>query len=230
MKDWNIKKQRKETEKSVMSIFIDSANLTHVKTALELGWVKGITTNPLLLAQSEMKASVLLKTLKELSDGPIFYQLTSDTFEASVAEAHQSLEILEKQLVVKLPPTELGFRLCSELSSRMACCPTAIYSAAQALVAREAGAQYPAVYVNRATRLMGDGLKLLEEISRVLENSSTRLLAASLKSPLEASQAYSAGAQDLTLPYQTLMEMTKHPLSDEAIKQFQDGGKGLNQT
>jgi len=210
-----------------MSIFIDSADLTHVKAALESGWVKGITTNPLLLAQSELEVSVLLKALKELSDGPIFYQLTSDSFETSLAEAHQALGILEKQLVVKLPPTELGFRLCSELSSRMACCPTAIYSAAQALVAREAGAQYLAVYVNRATRLMGDGLELLAEIAAVLNGSPTRLLAASLKSPLEVSQAFSAGAHDLTLPYTTLMEMTRHPLSDKAVAEFGKRGTGI---
>ncbi|MCF7825489.1 MAG: transaldolase [Candidatus Marinimicrobia bacterium] len=213
-----------------MSIFIDSANLKHVKLAMELGWVKGITTNPLLLAQSQQDTSTLLKALRELSDGSIFYQLTADTFDAALAEAHQAMQILEKQLVVKLPPTELGFQLCSELSSRMACCPTAIYSVSQALVAREAGAQYLAVYVNRATRLMGDGLKLIEEISGVLRESQTKLLAASLKSPEEASQAFSAGADHLTLPYTTLMEMTQHPLSEAAVKQFREEGKGLNQS
>ena len=212
-----------------MSIFIDSANLAQVKTALELGWVKGVTTNPLLLAQSELEPSALFMALRKLSAGPIFYQLTSNTFEACMAEAHQAVELLEKQLVVKLPPTELGFRLCSELSSRIPCCPTAIYSTSQALIAREAGAQYLAVYVNRATRLMGDGLKLVEDIAEILNGSQTKLLAASLKSPAEASQAFSAGADDLTLPYSTLIAMSKHPLSDEAIKQFQTEGVGLVQ-
>jgi len=197
---------------------------------MELGWIKGITTNPVLLAQSEIDVSKLLKTLRSISDGPIFYQLTASSFDAAIDEAHQALDILEKQLVVKLPPTELGFRLCSELASRMACCPTAIYSSAQALVAREAGAQYLAVYVNRATRLLGDGIKLIEEIATILEGSRTTLLAASLKSPLEASQAFSAGADHLTLPYSTITEMAKHPLSEDAIKQFQAEGKGLNQT
>lgn len=210
-----------------MSIFIDSANLAQVKTALDLGWVKGVTTNPLLLSQSDMDPSDLFMALRKLSDGPIFYQLTSTTFEACLAEAHLALELLEKQLVVKLPPTDMGFKLCSELSSRIPCCPTAIYSPAQALIAREAGAQYLAVYVNRATRLMGDGLKLIEDIAEVLDGSQTKLLAASLKSPPEASQAFSAGADHLTLPYSTLIEMSKHPLSDEAIKQFQAEGVGL---
>ena len=213
-----------------MAIFIDSANLTQIKTALELGWVKGVTTNPLLLSQSELEPTDLFRALRKMSDGPVFYQVTSTNFEDCIAEAHQALELLEKQLVVKLPPTDLGFRLCAELSSRIPCCPTAIYSPAQALIAREAGAQYLAVYMNRATRLMGDGQKLIEDIANILDGSLTKLLAASLKSPAEASQAFSAGADHLTLPYSTLIEMSKHSLSDEAIKQFQAEGRGLNQT
>ncbi|MBC8377114.1 MAG: transaldolase [FCB group bacterium] len=212
-----------------MSIFIDSANLIQIKTALELGWVQGITTNPLLLAQSDLELKALFVALRKLNDGPIFYQLTSNSFESSIAEAHQTLELLEKQLVIKLPPTDLGFRLCSELSSRIPCCPTAIYSPAQALVAREAGAQYLAVYVNRATRLMGDGLKLIEDIAAILKDSQTKLLAASLKSPDEATLAFLAGAHHLTLPYSTLMDMSRHPLSDEAVKQFETEGVGLVQ-
>jgi len=230
MKDWYINLELEARERCDMSIYIDSADITQIKTALDLGWVKGITTNPLLLAQSEQDAATSLQRLKDLSDGPIFYQLLSESFEEALSEAHQAVEILEKQLVVKLPPTDLGFKLCAELSSRMACCPTAIYSPAQALIAREAGAQYLAVYVNRATRLLGDGLQLVRDIATVLENSPTRLLAASLKSPGEAVNAFSAGADDLTLPFSTLMDMTKHPLSEDAIDQFQSEGKGLDQT
>lgn len=210
-----------------MAIFIDSADILQVKKSMEFGWVRGITTNPLLVAQSDQPATELLSALKKLSDGPIFYQLTSTSFDSCLAEAHQALEILEKQLVVKLPPTELGFRLCAELSSRVACCPTAIYAPAQALVAREAGAQYVAVYVNRATRLLGDGLDLVREIDRVLDHSGTRLLAASLKSPEEATHAFSAGADDLTLPMDTLIKMARHPLSAAAIQEFNEHGQGL---
>jgi transaldolase len=210
-----------------MSIFIDSANLTHIQIASELGWVKGITTNPLLLAQAETDTSLVLTALKSFSSGPIFYQLTTTSFDAMIREAHQAMDILEKQLVVKLAPNELGFKVCSELSSRMSCCPTAIYSPAQALIAREAGAQYIAVYVNRASRLLGDGIQLVMELAEVLSGSHTELLAASLKSPAEAIAAFTAGAQHLTLPYKTLMAMSKHELSEEAIKEFRDNGNGL---
>jgi len=210
-----------------MSIFIDSANLTHIQRTTELGWVKGITTNPLILAKAGTDISTVLSALKSFNTGPIFYQLTATSFDSMINEAHQALAILEKQLVVKLAPNELGFKVCSELSSRMPCCPTAIYSPAQALIAREAGAQYIAVYVNRASRLLGDGIQLVRELAEVLSGSHTELLAASLKSPAEAVSANNAGAQHLTLPYKTLMAMTNNEFSDEAIKEFGENGSGL---
>jgi len=56
---------------------------------------------------------------------------------------------------------------------------TAIYSPAQALVAREAGAKEAITYVNRATRLLGDGLALVREMATVLKDSKTEIIAAS---------------------------------------------------
>lgn len=210
-----------------MAIFIDSANLNEVKQALDLGWVTGITTNPLLMAKEGAEVEKQLNALGHLAAGSVFYQLVSETFEGMISEADRALEILEDKLVVKLPPTDLGFKVCSELSIRVPCCPTAIYSPAQALVALEAGAQFIAIYVNRASRLMGDGIKLVEDIAEVLFDSRTEILAASLKSPEEAVQAIRAGADHLTLPHATLIKMTGHKLSGEAVSDFQKNGAGL---
>ena len=211
-----------------MSIFIDSSDLEHIKTTLDLGWIKGVTTNPTLINQSELETEDILTAIKVLATGPVFYQLVTENFKQMLDEAQRSQEILEKRLVVKLPPNDLGFKVCSHLSSKIACCPTAIYSPAQALIARESGAQYIAVYVNRATRLMGNGLQLVKDISKVLEGSRTELLAASLKSPKEAIDALTAGADHLTLPYETVIQMSQHELSNEAIQQFKESGRGLD--
>ena len=210
-----------------MAIYIDSANLDEVTQALDLGWVKGITTNPLLLAKEGTEIPAQLETLRHLAAGSVFYQLVSETFQDMINEADRALEILEDKLVLKLPPTDLGFKVCSELSIRVPCCPTAIYSPAQALVAAEAGAQFIAVYVNRASKLMGDGVGLVRSIAEVLDGTRTEILAASLKSPEEAVNAIKAGAHHLTLPFSTLTQMTGHELSDAAVQEFRSTGKGL---
>lgn len=211
-----------------MAIYIDSANPDEVKQALDLGWVKGVTTNPLLLAREGTEVEKLLTTLGNLASGSVFYQLVSETFQDMINEAERARAILEDRLVVKLPPTDLGFDVCSQLASRIPCCPTAIYSPAQALVAAEAGVQFIAVYVNRASKLIGDGIGLVRSIAEVLDGTQTEILAASIKSPEEAVDAVKAGAHHLTLPFSTLTQMTGHELSDAAVQEFRSAGKGLS--
>lgn len=42
-------------------IYLDSALITEAEIALKFGWVKGITTNPTLLAKSDLSPQETLK-------------------------------------------------------------------------------------------------------------------------------------------------------------------------
>jgi transaldolase len=135
--------------------------------------------------------------------------------------------LIGRKTVLKIPATEAGFLAVAHLSCDIDCAVTAIYSPAQAAVAQEAGAKYAIAYVNRATRLLGDGLALVAEIAAVLKRGSTQLLAASLKSPEEAAAALKAGAHHLTLPFPLLKAITTHPLSAQTAADFKQNGVGL---
>ncbi|MEL6494938.1 MAG: transaldolase family protein, partial [Cyanobacteria bacterium J06623_7] len=100
-------------------------------------------------------------------------------------------------------------------------------SPAQAAIASEAGAKYAIAYVNRATRLLGDGLALVQSMAEVLKDSPTKILAASLKSPPEAAATLAAGADCLTVPLNILQAMTTHELSTQTVAEFADQGIGL---
>jgi transaldolase len=82
--------------------------------------------------------------------------------------------------------------------------------------------------VNRSTRLLGDGLKLVKEVAEILKHSKTEIIAASIKSPEEACAALAAGAHHLTLPYDILMSLITHPLSEQTAAEFQASGIGLS--
>ena len=209
-------------------IYLDSALIEDAQTAIEMGWVKGITTNPTLLAKSELSPRECLKKLAAICPGELYYQLYATTYEQMVTEAHQAREIIGEKLVLKIPATELGFRTTAHLSSEIDCSVTAIYSPAQAAIASEAGAKYAIAYVNRATRLLGDGLELVRSMSKVLENSKTEILAASLKSPAEAAATLQAGAKHLTVPMPILKAMTNHDLSVATVAEFLDQGQGIS--
>ncbi len=210
-----------------MSIFIDTADIEQAKAAKESGWVHGITTNPILMANSGSSVADTLQQLTELNMGLLFYQLIATCKEDMLKEAQLAKEIAGEQLVLKIPPTKPGYQIIPHLPQEIPCCVTAIYSAAQALVARESGVRYIAVYVSRATKLSGDGLSLITEISRVLQGSQTQILAASLKSPMEASSAILSGADHVTLPFDVLSALTYHEHSEDAVNNFNASGSGL---
>jgi transaldolase len=208
-------------------IYLDSALINEAELAVKLGWVKGITTNPTLLAKSPLSPEETIQQLAAISPGELYYQLTASSCEEMLLEARRASEIIGEKLVLKIPATAMGFQLLACLPPKIACSVTAIYSAAQAAVAREAGAKYAIAYVNRATRLLGDGLALVREMATVLQGSKTTILAASLKSPQEAAAALQAGAHHLTLPMDILQGMTTHNLSEQTVEEFNRNGKGI---
>jgi transaldolase len=211
-----------------MSIFLDSAKLDEARQAQFLGWVTAVTTNPVLLASSRLTPEDTLSELAALGYEYLFYQLTALTIPDMEKEAHLAREIVGKSLVLKVSPDETGFRFMAQNSTRFLFCPTAIYSPAQALVAREAGARFVALYINRATRLLGDGIALMRNVAAVLEGSQIEIVAASLKSGEEAVQAFTAGAQHVTVPFDVLQSLVVHPLSIETIDQFRKDGTSLS--
>jgi len=211
-----------------MSIFLDSAKLEEARAAQELGWVRAITTNPVLLANSGLSPEETLSQLAKLGFDYLFYQLTASTIPELEKEARLAHEIVGKSLVLKVSPDDIGFRFVAQNSTRFLFCPTAIYSPAQALVAREVGARFIALYVNRATRLLGDGIALVRSAAAVLAGSQTEIVAASLKSGEEAVEAFTAGAQHVTVPFDVLQSLVVHPLSVETMDQFRNDGTGLS--
>jgi transaldolase len=210
-----------------MSILIDTADIEQAKAAKELGWIHGITTNPILMANSGSSAADTLQQLTDLNTGLLFYQLTATCREEMLKEAQLAKEIAGEQLVLKIPPTKQGFHIIQHLPQEIPCCVTAIYSSAQAMVARESGVRYIAVYVSRATKLIGDGLLLITEISRVIQGGKTQILAASLKSSMEASSAILAGADHLTMPFDVISTLTFNEHSEDAVNNFNANGSGL---
>jgi transaldolase len=210
-----------------MALYLDSALINEAQFVRQLGWVSGITTNPALLAQSELSPEATLRELASSTNGEVFYQLTATDLEGMQREAHQVFKIIGEGTVLKIPATEVGFQAIASLSPEIPCAVTAVYSPAQAVVAAEAGSRYAICYVNRATQLLGDGLALVRGMAKVLSGGGTEILAASIKTPDEAIATLLAGAQHLTLPLKVLREFSEHELSQNTIAEFARIGEGI---
>ncbi|NJC96558.1 MAG: transaldolase [Anaerolineales bacterium] len=210
-----------------MAIYLDSAKLDEARQAKDFGWIYGVTTNPSLMAKAGVEPDVALRGLADLEFNQVYYQLVSQNLEDMLAEAYQANEIVKEGLILKIAPTETGFRFVAKHGKVFPCCVTAIFDPAQALIARDAGARYIAVYVNRATKQLGDGLALVRELAKVLAGSQTEILAASLKYTKEAVDASIAGAQHITVPFDLLTSLSTHPLSVQTVEHFNKDGVGI---
>ncbi len=209
-----------------MGLFLDSAEIEEVKKAVELGFLAGVTTNPSIMAKVKDEPMAIIDRIARISPGPVFCQVTAKTAAEREREGREFSAISPEKVVLKIPATTENMALMARLSRDIPCAATAVYSGHQTLVACEAGARYVIPYVNRATRLLGDGCKLVAEMAAVLKatGKSVEILAASIKSAEEATQATLAGANHLTLPMDILLSLGNHPLSDAAIEEFGRAG------
>lgn len=205
-----------------MSIFLDSANLDAARQAMTLGFVAGITTNPTIIAREQRPAYDVIQDLLALCPGIVFHQLRNASLEAMRAEAERFGALEPKRVGLKIPCTLTGLALVARLAPRMTCAVTTIFSPAQVLLASEAGARYVIPYVNRSTRLLGDGIALVAQMAEVCRATGrgTEVIAASLQSVDEAVAATLHGARHITAPWPILQAMADHPLSRQAIEEF----------
>ena len=207
-----------------MAILLDSAAVDDAAAAAELGFVCGITTNPALMArETKEPLSHLERLLAAFPDGPICYQPTRTACEEMNDEARAAASLAPDRVVAKLPATLDAVRLAAALTNDgIRCALTAVYSPAQALLAHEIGCVWVIPYVDRAARHADGGMAVVDSLAAVLARlqSSTRILAASLKSAPQVVASILHGAHDITAPLEVLRGLPAHPLTESAVREF----------
>ena len=205
-----------------MAILLDSASLEDAVAAAKLGFVRGITTNPALMArETKEPLAHLARLLEAFPDGPICYQPTQSTYEVMEEQARAAAALAPSRVVAKLPATLEAITLAVALhADGIDSALTAVYSPAQALLAHEAGCLWVIPYVDRAARHSA-GAVVLEQAA-ILEqlDSPTRILAASLKTAPQVVESIMDGAHDITAPLDVLRALPAHPLTESAVREF----------
>jgi transaldolase len=92
----------------------------------------------------------------------------------------------------------------------------------QALLGALAGAFYVSPFVGRLDDIGNDGIVLVKDIVDAYKkyDLKTEVLAASIRHPEHCAAAAKAGAHIATVPYQVLMQMMQHPLTDIGVARF----------
>ena len=200
-----------------MKFFVDTANLSQIKEAQDLGVLDGVTTNPSLMAKEGITGSEHIlnhyKAICEIVDGDVSAEVISTDFEGMVKEG-EALAALHPQIVVKLPMIKDGVKACKYFSDKgIRTNVTLVFSAGQALLAAKAGATYVSPFIGRLDDISTDGLNLIAEIRLIYDNYGfgTEILAASVRHTMHVIDCAKLGADVMTGPLSAITALLNHP-------------------
>lgn len=213
-----------------MKIFVDTANIEEIKKANALGVICGVTTNPSLIAKEGRDFKEVINEITNIVDGPISGEVISMKCEEMVVEAREIAQI-HKNMVVKIPMCEEGLKAVSILYKEgIKTNVTLIFSALQALLAARAGASYVSPFLGRLDDIGSIGITLIEDIAEIFQihGIDAEIISASVRNPIHVLECAKAGSDIATIPYNVIMQMIKHPLTDAGIEKFLKDYEGMN--
>ena len=209
-----------------MKFFVDTANLSEIQEAYDLGVLDGVTTNPSLMAKEgisgQEKVMAHYKAICNIVDDNVSAEVIATDFDGMIKEGKELAKIDDK-IVVKIPMIKDGVKAIKYFTSegiRTNC--TLVFSAGQALLAAKAGAAYVSPFIGRLDDIGFDGLELIEQIVGIYDNYGypTEVLAASVRHTMHLIQCAEIGADVATCPLKVITSLLNHPLTDRGLAQF----------
>ena len=216
-----------------MKFFIDTANVEDIRKANDMGVICGVTTNPSLIAKEGRDFNEVIKEITSIVDGPISGEVKATTVDAEgmIKEGREIAAISSSEIskpntsaLFRIPMTVEGLKAVKVLSAEgIKTNVTLIFTANQALLAARAGATYVSPFLGRLDDISTAGIDLIQDIVQIFDNYGleTEIIAASIRNPIHVTDCALAGAHIATVPYNVIVQMTKHPLTDAGIEKFQ---------
>ncbi len=223
-------------------LYLDSADLTELRTCLPHPVVHGVTTNPTLLKRAGVTRAALpalVEQLLELGARQVQAQVHAADVDGMRADAQALLKLAEPgRIVVKVPATRQGLQAGAQLSAEgVPVTYTAVYAAEQAHFAAMLGAAYAAPYLGRLQDAGIDGLALIAQMQALIERSgehsgersgaTMRLLVASVRTREAYLALLQLGVGAITIPPRLFADLLDHPATLDAERGFLADAAGL---
>lgn len=205
-----------------MKFFIDTAELSEIRSACELGLVDGVTTNPSLIAKSGRDFREVILEIAQIVDGPISAEVIALDAPGMLSEGRELAKI-SSNIVIKVPMTAEGLKATRVFAADgIKTNVTLVFSPLQALLAAKAGATYVSPFVGRLDDVGHDGMDGVEQMRTIFDNYgyATEIIVASVRNPLHVLNAALIGADICTIPYSVITQLARHPLTDVGIEKF----------
>lgn len=210
-----------------MQFFIDTADVSAIRQAHQMGLVDGVTTNPSLIKKAGRDHEETIREIASFIKGPISVETISDTAEGMLNEA-KVYQTWGDNIVIKIVMSPEGMKAVKALSDQgIKTNVTVTFSPLQALIAAKAGATYISPFVGRLDDIGHYGMDLISQIRTIYDNYGypTQILVASVRHLTHIVEAAEIGADVVTVPPSILMQQFNHPLTDKGIQTFLEDAK-----
>ncbi len=190
--------------------------------------VTGVTTNPSLVSrEGKVDYRKLVKKICSIVPGPVSTEVLGQDVQTMVAEAREIAK-WAKNIVIKMPASLEGVEATSVLvKENIRVNFTLCFTLNQAILGAAAGATFVSPFVGRLDDIGEDGMKVVADIVEYLDyyQLPTQVIAASIRHPQHCLMAAKVGAHIATMPYEVLLQMVRHPLTDIGIERFRGDWK-----
>jgi len=206
-----------------MRFFVDTANMEDIQAAFHLGLISGVTTNPVLIHREhtyDIKGQI--QKIRQICSGEIFTQVLGRSSDEMIAQA-KAIWSWDNNITVKIPMNTEGVKAVASLSDMgIRTCATITYTAAQALAAAVSGASYVALFVNRSNAVGNDGFQLVQDVAQLYKANAfpTKIVAASIDTPMDVVRVAQAGVDIVTAGYSTWVNLLTNKATDETLDSF----------
>lgn len=212
----------------MIGLFLDTADAADVSMCMKLGIIRGVTTNPTLLAEHTGDWRQRCKTIAEMIDPlPLSCEVTSND-PVKIMKQAAKFSYWRGNIVVKIPihgpdgGSNLKLIHALEKNSNIRVNVTACMSAQQCMMATMAGATYVSLFGGRVANMGYNTQTEISRTRRILDRMgvSTKLIVGSVREVVNIIDWFDAGADIVTVPPPILEQMVVHPYTKETAAQF----------
>lgn len=214
-------------------MFLDTVNTEKIKRIVELGFLEGVTTNPTILLKQSLAREIQLKKIASINKKITFAQLVGSTSKELWDDYRELVNLkIDTDLGVKVSIDYQGLKFIKELKEQhpnQIVLGTAIYSTEQGMLGALSGCDYLAPYINRMLNNNIDPFDVITNLRVFIDKKklNTKIMGASFKNTKQIIEAYTAGADTVTVPSDLMEQMISKTVAEDAIKVFNEHGREL---
>jgi transaldolase len=222
-----------------MAIFLDTGKIEDDLKFMEMGIIRGVTTNPTILLKSGVtggKEAIKKRSIeiaKMIKPYPLSVEVTTNERLKMIEQARefgQWAENINVKITVHGPNGELeNFEVAHQLETKdnIRVNMTAMMSAQQCLLGALAGATYVSLFGGRVNNMGYNCIEEIRKARKVLDDQGlkAKIIVGSTREVLNVIEWLEAGAHIVTVIPELIKGMIVHPYSKETVQMFLEDAK-----